>query len=94
MTRHFLRLLGSALMLTLLILVSAQAQTSQASETAAPAPPPTTTKWSPHSKPFDLVWDVNNEDYNLLPRNPQWAQPTGKFRASARLHEAMREGAL
>jgi hypothetical protein len=73
MTRHFLRLLASALMLTLLILVSAQAQTSQASETAAPSPPPTTTKWSPHSKPFDLVWDVNNEDYNLLPRNPQWA---------------------
>jgi hypothetical protein len=30
-------------------------------------------KWSPHSKPFDLVWDVNNEDYNGHPWNPIWA---------------------
>lgn len=31
-------------------------------------------KWSPHSNdPFDLVWDLNNEDFNGLPLNPQWA---------------------
>lgn len=29
--------------------------------------------WSPHSKPFDMVWDTNNEDYNGLPLNPKWA---------------------
>jgi hypothetical protein len=29
--------------------------------------------WSPHSKPFDLVWDLHNEDYNGLPLNPLWA---------------------
>ena len=29
--------------------------------------------WSPHSKPFDLVWDTKNLDYNNLPLNPQWA---------------------
>jgi hypothetical protein len=34
---------------------------------------PTGVAWSPHSKPFDLVWDVNDEDYNGLPLNPQWA---------------------
>ncbi|HTW85593.1 MAG TPA: hypothetical protein VMD91_16095 [Candidatus Sulfotelmatobacter sp.] len=28
--------------------------------------------WSHHSKPFDLVWDRNNEDLNGLPLNPQW----------------------
>ena len=28
---------------------------------------------SPHSKPFDVVWDMNNEDFNGLPLNPQWA---------------------
>jgi hypothetical protein len=27
---------------------------------------------SPHSKPFDVVWDMNNEDFNGLPLNPQW----------------------
>jgi hypothetical protein len=30
--------------------------------------------WSPHTKPFDLVWDVNNEDYNGLPMNPMWGK--------------------
>ena len=29
--------------------------------------------WSPHSKPFDLVWDSKHLDYNNLPLNPQWA---------------------
>ncbi len=29
--------------------------------------------WSPHSKPFDLVWNTKNMDYNNLPLNPQWA---------------------
>ncbi len=29
--------------------------------------------FSPHSLPFDLVWDINNEDFNGLPRDPQWA---------------------
>ena len=28
---------------------------------------------SPYSRPFDLVWDINNEDYNGLPLNPKWA---------------------
>ncbi|HLJ26802.1 MAG TPA: hypothetical protein VKY85_08840 [Candidatus Angelobacter sp.] len=29
--------------------------------------------WSPHSKPFDLVWDMaTGEDENGLPMNPQW----------------------
>lgn len=29
--------------------------------------------WSPHSKPFDLVWDMaKDEDENGLPINPQW----------------------
>lgn len=29
--------------------------------------------WSPHSKPFDLVWDMaSDEDENGLPMNPQW----------------------
>jgi hypothetical protein len=27
---------------------------------------------SAHSKPFDLVWDMNNEDFNGLPLNPKW----------------------
>ncbi len=27
---------------------------------------------SPHQKPFDLVWDMNNTDYNGLPWNPKW----------------------
>ncbi|HTW33545.1 MAG TPA: hypothetical protein VMD53_02925 [Rhizomicrobium sp.] len=30
------------------------------------------TDWSPHSRPFDLVWDRNNTDLNGLPVNPQW----------------------
>jgi hypothetical protein len=34
--------------------------------------PPPQRVWSPHSKPFDLVWDVNTEDFNGLPLNPQW----------------------
>jgi len=38
---------------------------------AAPPPPPVA--WSPHSKPFDLVWDSKHLDYNSLPLNPQWA---------------------
>lgn len=29
--------------------------------------------YSPHSKPFDLVWDINSEDFNGLPVNPEWA---------------------
>lgn len=28
---------------------------------------------SPHSKPFDLVWDTIHLDYNNLPQNPLWA---------------------
>ncbi len=28
---------------------------------------------SPHSKPFDLVWDMNSTDFNALPLNPKWA---------------------
>lgn len=29
--------------------------------------------WSPHSKPFDLVWNMaSDEDENGLPINPQW----------------------
>ena len=32
-----------------------------------------TVSWSPHSRPFDLVWDMNNEDFNGLPLNPEWA---------------------
>jgi hypothetical protein len=31
------------------------------------------TEWSRHSRPFDLVWDTDNEDYNGLPLNPRWA---------------------
>ena len=27
---------------------------------------------SPHSKPFDVVWDMNNDDFNGLPLNPKW----------------------
>jgi len=30
------------------------------------------TKWSPGCKPFDLIWDTDNEDFNGLPLNPQW----------------------
>jgi len=40
---------------------------------AAPGQGGTPVVWSPHSKPFDLIWDVNNVDYNSLPLNPQWA---------------------
>jgi hypothetical protein len=29
--------------------------------------------WSPHSRPFDVVWDTNSEDFNGLPWNPLWA---------------------
>jgi hypothetical protein len=36
-------------------------------------PPEDGTKWSPYSKPFDLVWDINNQDRNGLPLNPIWA---------------------
>jgi hypothetical protein len=42
--------------------------------TILPGTPPKggTTQWSPGCKPFDLVWDVNKEDFNGLPLNPQW----------------------
>ncbi|MGB6632008.1 MAG: hypothetical protein WBE52_12285, partial [Terriglobales bacterium] len=36
------------------------------------SPSSTAVVWSPHSKPFDLTWDVNNEDFNGLPLNPKW----------------------
>jgi len=29
--------------------------------------------WLPTFKPFDLVWDMKNEDVNGLPLNPKWA---------------------
>jgi hypothetical protein len=25
-----------------------------------------------HAKPFDLVWNESNEDFNGLPMNPEW----------------------
>lgn len=41
--------------------------------TVISGPPVTGALLSPHSKPFDLVWDMNNdEDENGLPLNPQW----------------------
>ena len=42
----------------------------------APTPPVTTGPvWSPHSKPFDLVWDEGTGvDANGLPLNPIWAE--------------------
>lgn len=34
--------------------------------------PSTGLHWSPGSKPLDVVWDTNNEDFNGLPLNPRF----------------------
>jgi hypothetical protein len=31
-----------------------------------------TVGWSPHTRPFDLVWQTAKEDFNGLPTNPRW----------------------
>jgi hypothetical protein len=41
--------------------------------------------YSPGSKPFDLVWDVNNIDGNGLPFNPMWFPQSQEIKAGKTL---------